>query len=157
MIFDTLEQASHYVACHPLLAEALDYVCNLSPATADGRYPLRGDDLFAVVASYDTEPAVDRKFEGHREYIDVQVVLAGRERMDVAPAAGLTIGDEYDSSRDLMFFQTPATFSSLTVQPGQFAVFFPQDAHRPNCAIDQAAPVKKVVVKIRATSCNFCR
>ncbi|MDI6936784.1 YhcH/YjgK/YiaL family protein, partial [Serratia sp. Se-PFBMAAmG] len=36
----------------------------------------------------------------------------------------------------------------IRMVPGTFAVFFPQDIHRPNCAPDLPAAIRKVVVKI---------
>jgi len=35
------------------------------------------------------------------------------------------------------------------MEAGSFAVFFPWDIHRPACAINEPASIRKVVVKIR--------
>ena len=47
---------------------------------------------------------------------------------------------------DVYFFD--AEGDHFVVHAGQFAVFAPQDAHRPGLAVDGPAPIKKVVVKV---------
>ena len=47
---------------------------------------------------------------------------------------------------DVYFFD--AEGDPFVVHTGQFAVFTPQDAHRPGMAVDGPAPIKKVVVKL---------
>jgi YhcH/YjgK/YiaL family protein len=37
----------------------------------------------------------------------------------------------------------------LQLTPGSFALFYPEDAHKPNCAWDAPERVRKVVVKVR--------
>ena len=36
----------------------------------------------------------------------------------------------------------------LLMTPGTYAVFFPEDVHRPFCQVDEPARVKKIVIKI---------
>lgn len=51
--------------------------------------------------------------------------------------------------KDVAFYAIPPEReSSLLMQPGMFAVFFPHDIHRPCCQTTRPAKVKKVVVKI---------
>ena len=45
----------------------------------DGRHPIDGEAIFALVSTYETEPEGARSFEAHRKYIDVQYLLSGRE------------------------------------------------------------------------------
>ncbi len=42
--------------------------------------------------------------------------------------------------------------SWLTMRPGNFAVFFPQDVHRPACINQRPCAIRKVVVKIPLAS-----
>ena len=34
------------------------------------------------------------------------------------------------------------------MRPGNFAVFFPEDIHRPGCADGQSGKIRKIVVKV---------
>ena len=58
-----------------------------------GKTPLAGEDIFASVNEYETEPVEDRRPEKHFQYIDIQVLGAGRESIgytDVENVGSLT-------------------------------------------------------------------
>jgi YhcH/YjgK/YiaL family protein len=149
MIYDTLDNLSRYASLLPGLAQAAEFVRALAADAPDGRTELDGEALYAAVASYATEPAESRRFEAHRKYVDLQMLLVGEERMDVAPLPGLQTLEAYDADRDVSFHAAPAHFASLPMRPGLFALLWPHDAHRPNCCLAAPANVRKCVVKIR--------
>jgi biofilm protein TabA len=149
MILDSLSAAMQYEGLRPGIALGLAYLRDFDPETPDGRYPLSGDDLFALVQSYDTAPATDKRFEAHREYIDIQCVAAGGERILYAPVERLEIETPYSEAGDVIFFREPGVSSSLLLRPGEFAIFYPGDAHKPGCMVGGRDRVKKVVVKVR--------
>jgi biofilm protein TabA len=149
MILDTLSAAMQYEGLGPGIALGLAYVRDFDPETADGRHPLSGDDLFALVQSYETGPATDKQFEAHREYLDIQYVAEGTERILYAPVEGLRVSTPYSEAGDVLFFEEPGVSSSLLLRPGEFAIFFPGDAHKPGCMAGGRERVKKVVIKVR--------
>jgi biofilm protein TabA len=52
----------------------------------------------------------------------------------------------------VILYYPPTTQSvTLHMRPGHFAVFLPQDAHRPGVMADQPSQIKKLVFKV-ATS-----
>lgn len=117
----------------------------------NGRYEIEGEQIFAMVSESQTEPKQDRKPEAHDRYIDIQYVVAGageiigvsRRTPDSVPS------EDYLGSRDIAFYSEVTDESDVLLRPGMFAVFFPNDIHRPLCGIgDDAYTVKKVVVKI---------
>jgi YhcH/YjgK/YiaL family protein len=113
----------------------------------DGRHAVEGDEIGAVLATYDTEPESARSFEAHRRYIDVQYILSGREIIYWAPAEELTPAGGYSEKRDILFLSGEAR-ARLRLTQGSFALFYPEDAHKPNCAWDNPERVRKVVVKV---------
>ena len=115
----------------------------------DGEHEVEGRDIFAKVASYDTSPAEDRKFESHKYYADVQVIIEGEERMDVSLEHNLNPLEPYREKDDVTKLNAPGCFSSLSMKPGMFAVFFPDDVHRPNCSLDVKTRNRKVCMKVR--------
>lgn len=149
MIYDTLENAGLYCGADTSLVEAFNYIRAFDPATADGRYDILGNDIYAMVASYETSPAAWRPFEAHERYLDVQVLLEGVERMDVALNEAMEITQPYSDADDVTLFATPEQYSSLVMKPGFFAVFYPHDVHRPGCDLDGKAAVRKLIVKVR--------
>jgi biofilm protein TabA len=149
MILDLITNSAQYETLDPHLALGLAYLRDFDADTPDGRVDLVGDDLFALVQSYDTAPATEKRFEAHRRYADIQYVAAGRERILYLPVDGLQVESPYEAATDLEFFREPAASSSLLLEPGSFAVFHPQDAHKPGCMAGGRERVKKVVVKVR--------
>lgn len=52
MILSTLSQSDRYVTLHPLFERAFEYIRDTDLLSlAPGRYPIVGDDLFAIVAN----------------------------------------------------------------------------------------------------------
>jgi len=53
---------------------------------------------------------------------------------------------EYDEAKD--FLHLSGSGDPVTLPSGSFMLLWPADAHMPCLAVDQPAPIKKVVVKI---------
>ena len=100
--------------------------------------------------TYETEPEARRRFETHRKNVDVQLLLEGEERIYWANRESLGVIEEYDEEKDLVFHTGDAE-AAVDMKPGMVAVFFPTDAHKPNCSRDEEpVRVRKVVVKVPA-------
>lgn len=96
-----------------------------------GRHEVDGDRMFVVINREPGRGHGGAKFESHRRYIDIQLTLGGTDEMAwraldtcAAPA------EPFNEQKDVGFYQDPAE-TWLTVPPGTFAVFFPQDVHAP--------------------------
>ncbi len=150
MIQDALDHAARYAALHPLFPKAFSWLA-AHRDSADGRYAIDGEDLFVIVETGPTFDPAMRRFEAHRSYIDIQVNLAGGEVMEWLPVAGLQIADDFRPGGDIAFFHSPASAASrLHVQPGHFAIFWPNDAHKPVCHPPGGATTyRKMVFKVR--------
>lgn len=113
-----------------------------------GRIELDGKDIFINVQSYDTTP--DSKYESHKNYFDLQLVVEGEERFAYAPIDRLTLATEYNPVKDVMFYQWPEEpQAELVLRAGDFALVAPEDAHAPHLMTNGTpGPVKKIVVKV---------
>ena len=155
MNLDRLENAGFYHSLGPGLKRAFEYLARTDfVQVPDGRYPLDGDELFAIVQRYQPKPLAAAMWEAHRKYIDVQYVAEGIERMGYAPLDDrLPVRQDYDPQRDLVFYDAQGDL--FEVPAGLFVIFTPQDVHAPSLAsgqADPAQPVCKVVVKCPADS-----
>ena len=105
--------------------------------------------VFAIEQVYETKARADGVYESHRKYIDVQVIVAGEEAMEVQDVSRLTVRQAYDAERDFMLYHDHSGGSSLRVQAGDAAIFYPADGHMPTLR-SGAAPVvvRKTVVKV---------
>ncbi|MBB6430983.1 YhcH/YjgK/YiaL family protein [Algisphaera agarilytica] len=148
MIYTPAEHADRYAELHPLLGEAFVALRSFDLTTPDGKIEIRGDDLFLNVERYTTQPAEDRRFESHRAYLDVQAIFTGRESIYVEPIERLDVTEPFDAERDVAFYTGPHE-TRLDLQPGDFAIFFPEDGHKPVCECGGSSEVLKVVAKVR--------
>jgi len=150
VIFDLLANQALYRSLHPGFAVSFDWLARFDPSLAVGKYPIDGDKVFALVQSYSTAPAAEKKLETHVAHIDIQCVVSGVETMLVAPRSSLVVTEPYDPTRDIAFYADPAQATPLFCTPGSFAIYFPTDAHKP-CCMSGFSPVavKKVVIKIK--------
>lgn len=148
MIVDTLENLEKYASLNPLFAQAIEFLTSHDlNAMEVGKTELKGKDLFVNVAQAKPKTKEEAKLETHRDFIDIQIPLTGIEVMGYTAAKDCVPADApYNAEKDITFFEGLAQ-AYITVKPGMFAVFFPQDAHAPGITPDG---VKKVIVKVKA-------
>lgn len=148
MIYDKLENIGIYFNSDSDFVRAVNYIKNFNGE--NGKYPIKGDDLIVNVDSYKTSPETTKVFEAHRKYIDLQIMLDGSEMHGVIPLdeKNLTTTESYDSTRDVIFFDTISDYSRILLSPGEFVVYFPGDCHKPGCSVDHDCNVRKIVAKI---------
>ena len=147
MIIDTLANAKLYENAHPLFKKVFDFLTTQPLATMEaGRYEIDGDKAYAMIQEPENKPANQCQLECHRKYIDLQLVVSGNEMMGWAPIVGLGHALPFNEKDDYGLFKD-APLSWFDVRPGCFAIFYPGDAHAPNCG---TGTHRKVVVKILA-------
>lgn len=149
MIVTTIDKLDSYSEI-PYAKDIMDFIENFKKTDMKpDRYDIHGDDLFAAVSRYDTEPRVQRKFESHRKYIDLQIVLDGSEEMDWAPIDSLNMTDNgFERGDDIAFYEG-TELSTVTLGGDQCAILFPEDGHRPNIMHKNINNVLKIVFKVR--------
>ncbi len=155
MILDRLENYELYRSLGHGIATALDYLRRTDfSQMADGRYEIDGDRVYAMVSRYQPKPLTAVSWEAHRQYIDVQYLALGAERMGYASLRddSAAIGP-YDPQKDFVLYDVRGDY--FEVCQGSFAIFAPQDIHAPCLAVEtpvQPSEVCKVVVKCRVQS-----
>ena len=151
MISDTLDQCHRYTSLSPRFAAAFDFLEKLPPHHPPGRYEIDGNDCFALMQSYRSQPREMGKVETHRQYIDIQFIQAGRETMLWSPINALPhVTQPYNAEKDVIFYATPLNMLPLTLTAGQFVIFFPTDGHAGGLEWSGQSEVRKVVIKVRA-------
>ncbi len=147
MVIDKLEHIGEYVSLHPLFAQVAEFLKSTDWATLEiGKKELKGKELWVNVAQTQPKTSEEARLEAHKEYIDIQIPISDVEVMGYTPLQeGLPVSTPYNAEKDIMFFDGPAE-SYLTVKPGMFAIFFPQDVHAPGIT---PKGVKKIIVKIK--------
>lgn len=159
MIYGTLAHWTDHKNCFPsCFSRALAFMDTPEAKNlADGTYEIEGRDIFVMVQSPATEPVEARKFELHREYIDIQLLVSGSEMQLYAPAPlrpeDAPLLEDKLNDADCAFYGTPAHHNAICLAPGEFAVYLPGELHCPNCVPYSGTPgtLKKFVFKIRKT------
>lgn len=113
-----------------------------------GNYEIDGENVFAIIAENPKKDFDETKWESHRQYQDIQMVITGAEKMGIAEISSLNPTQNYDAETDLIFY-TGDTGDFHTAEPGTFFIFFPQDGHRPDIKIEGIETDKKIVVKVK--------
>ncbi|MDQ8193289.1 YhcH/YjgK/YiaL family protein [Coraliomargarita sp. SDUM461004] len=152
MLYGKLDTPSTYLPLlgHPIWEEALNALRQLDAGSPLGVQELRGKDMFINVHTYDTLIESDCRFEGHRDMIDVQYIIQGGEYVDWMLKSELLQDGSYQEATDFQYYKTPTRRLSTRVhlRAGYFAIFFPEDGHRPQLSDGVAPSVYKAVVKI---------
>jgi YhcH/YjgK/YiaL family protein len=149
MIIDAIQHAEKYFHLSKPLCLGLEYLMKSDfSLVKEGKYEIEADKVFAHVMNLETKPAIDGKWEAHKKYIDIHMVISGAERIGFAPVLSLSAG-EYFEDKDFYYLEGKGQ-EVITIAPGQFVIFMPQDAHMPSLAVDHPSHIKKVVVKVIA-------
>ena len=146
MILDSLKNADSVLALNPHFKQAFEFIQKNDLSKMEpGKTILDGDKLFVSIMEIDGKAPEAAKMESHVKYIDIQVVISGVETMGWAAIEHCTDAIEpYNTEKDLQFFTNKPT-TLLTVNPGEFVIFFPEDGHAPGIG---KGPIKKAVVKV---------
>lgn len=148
MIFDKFENIENYLE---IPDDVKVFVKKLSTDMPAGRQFIN-DNCYANIDEYATKPAERCRLEAHKKYIDIQLLLSGKEELQFTDIEGLKISEEYDENRDVMFFAgSERKLNSVILSEGYFALLYPHEAHQPQMNYGcESLKVKKVVIKIKA-------
>ena len=112
-----------------------------------GKYPLNENNR-VMIQQYDTKPKNGR-FEAHRKYADIQVVVDGEELFSVVDKKDCSATDEYNAEKDVEHFEGKGEDIVLSSEgDADCVLFMPGELHAPGLCVTAPSPVKKAVFKI---------
>ena len=126
------------------LEEAVAAVNALTEFEDKKVYPLSDGNRFFISATTTKAPALA---EAHREFLDIQYVVKGKEVVGWADLADCKIEGEFNETKDVGKYS--GEFEYITIPEGICYVVFPEDAHMPSCHLDVPNDFVKVVVKLK--------
>jgi YhcH/YjgK/YiaL family protein len=149
MVIDKLSEINKYTSLHPRFAKAIDYIVTNNLLIAEpGTVLVDGEDIKAIIMEGNCVPAEESLagFECHNTYIDIQIVLKGKESVGWRARTSCSMPKgEYSEEKDVLFYaDAPTLFFEL--QAGMFIIYFPEDVHAPMIG---EGHIKKVVMKVR--------
>ena len=136
MIYDKIDNWELYAGISEDLRLGLEYLKNMSPDVELGVREL-SPRVKAIVSEYTTKEENGNGYEAHREWIDIQYLLKGSEKICCLSLEYLKETKAYDADKDAAFYEEAGVAGlEMMVGDGYFAVFFPQDGHEPGlCAM----------------------
>lgn len=160
MILGDLNNLNDSVGLHPVLFDICKKLQAMDlKALENGRHDLT-DDIFMNVFEPTIAPSESKQAELHRKYIDIQVVISGKEWMEFAVnSPDLTAYSDYNEQDDYQLIDHIENKSVVQVTPQMFAIFFPYEVHKPCCDYSSSEEnlskeEKKLVVKVPVSLLN---
>lgn len=147
MIISNLQNSGRVESLHPLFKKLFDYVKTHDLLhTPCGRIELEGDKLFVNNVNPTCVVADNQVLELHREYIDVHILLEGKETIGWKAIEELTQEQQpYQAESDCaLYIDKPTTYVDLL--PGQFVIVFPEDPHAP---LIGEGKIRKLIGKVK--------
>lgn len=107
-------------------------------------------EVYLNRSTYVGKEEKDAKIEGHEKWLDIQIVLKGKEKIGYVDkrkfgAANVTV--PYDPVKDKTNYKGERD-AVVLLEGGYFALVFPNDLHQPCIKVDEN-PIEKAVVKVK--------
>ena len=148
MIYDNINSLRKYIGVIPHLEEVLSYLDNNDLYDLPFERIDINDNVYLAKQKYIGKDRKDAGVESHKKYIDIQVMLKGRESMYYGLYNdNLKVSIDYDDSKDIMFYDEVFN-NKVEVSKDEFVVFFKEDIHQPGIKVSDEE-INKVVIKIR--------
>ena len=148
MIYGSIYDERTYAFLPSRLKEALSFARSHDFAVLPtGTKKIAGDDIYVNIARYTTGAAAEKIWEAHRAYIDIHVLAEGTEKIDVSLIERMQT-HPYEEDKDYVPADGAVTQTTI-MRPGDFLICYPEDVHRSGVKVDEAAPLKKGIFKIR--------
>ncbi len=145
MILDTIENAEKYYKINPYFKKAFEFLKTADPSNAGVTVEIDGEKVYAMIIKSVGEGREGAQLEIHKKYIDIQYCVEGLHVFGWKPTRECSdVTREFDDADDYGFFGEEPDFWA-PVKPGQFAIFFPEDAHTPKGG---KGPLHKILVKV---------
>ena len=144
MIVCPWKDIQRYAQVIPGLEEAMEAVKNLQsfePATI----PLSCGKI--LVQQGTTKPWAESLLEAHREYLDIQYIVKGKEVVGWAPVETLEATEEYNPAKDKCMYKGENV--PVQIGEGYCYVVYPEDAHAPGTHLETPNGYTKLVIKLK--------
>lgn len=146
MIYDTIDRLDIYSASIPDLKPVISELAKLDLDTvSDGTYYTSQRHIKYMVQSYQT--VAQKDYEIHKKFIDIQMVISGREYIDCAAYTG-NYPESFNESTDFGALSAEKQLRAA-LERGVFALVFPGEPHCPGLSVTGASEsARKIVFKL---------
>ncbi len=149
MIVGKLKDLVRYKGINKNIDKAIDYVLNNDLlALPKGKTEIDGKNIYINRDTYIAKPLEECFFENHEHYLDLQIVLKGKELFGYTDVSNptLQVTTPYNEDKDVTKYSALNTVF-FTLEEG-FALVFNEDIHLAKCKANDDI-VEKAVIKIK--------
>ena len=148
MIFDSIYNYKNYIG-YPELYDVLSFLANLKEGElVKPNTVLIPDRIFCNLVKFVSKQEKECKYEAHKKYIDVHMIIEGKESIDVSFCDDMQI-KSFDENRDFMELTGEEKATVNLINKGDFLICYPEDAHRTAIICQQSQTIKKAIFKIK--------
>jgi len=146
MIYDHINNLARYIK--PEIFKKISSFLQKLPSE-DGKYNIDGDNLFAIISTYNPRKFEDGRYETHFKYVDLQLMVSGSESIWYCQPNKL-MRESVDIEKDITFYQKSDQGVELPITTEMFMLIFTDEGHLPSVGSNPDQKLRKVVFKIMA-------
>lgn len=95
------------------------------------------------VMHFTTQSPEQKKAELHQQYIDIQMLLSGEERILFGMTDSARQCEEVHIEDDYQLCSQIADEQAMVLKPGKFVIFMPGEPHKPGCVVQAPMDIKR--------------
>lgn len=145
MIFDKMSNFEKYVSVNEGFKDVFEFMKKTDLlALPLGKQPI-SDRVYLNRQQYIGKEEVDKKYESHIDYIDIQIVLKGVEKNNYS----FTAPTPAEINAKDCYFTEAEKDAVLTLDSENFVIYFPNELHKPCLKVNEER-VEKIVFKVKS-------
>ena len=147
MIFGNIKNLHEYDYLPVDIKKCFEYAASNNLLDFEkGSYKIDGNNLFVNIVEYETIDVENRFWEAHKNYLDLHLMLDGKEQIDVNFIGNME-EKEFVEKDDFLPLEGDKN-GHVILEKDDFLICYPNDAHRTAVKVNNPKKIKKVLFKI---------
>ena len=150
MIYGEIRELKFYKGMSKYLDKAIEMIESGVYKEGDpGKNIIDGDNFYFNYETAKTENIDERFFEGHKNYIDIHIIISGKEKIGYSPRSNVVRTLPWDRAKDFEKYEG-AVYHIFEMEEDKFIIFFPEEPHMPLIKSgENCEEITKAVFKIK--------
>lgn len=147
MIFGNIKNLHEYDYLPVDIKKCFEYAASNNLLDFEkGSYKIDGNNLFVNIVEYETIDVENRFWEAHKNYLDLHLMLDGKEQIDVNFIGNME-EKEFVEKDDFLQLEGDKN-GHVILEKDDFLICYPNDAHRTAVKVNNPKKIKKAIFKI---------
>lgn len=147
LLYFNIKDKRHYDKLDKDIETCLNFIENENLILLkNGQHKLTNNISYNVL-SFKTASSKEREWEAHKDFIDIQTIIEGKEKVDYQHLSKMEIG-EYQADTDFLQVNGEPNFS-VKMEKDSILILYPEDAHKTGIDIEKSKEIRKVVFKVK--------